>query len=162
MANNNTSLKDKPYKIKCMVKKLKSKCTYCGNVDYIDLNLRFSSSCEMQPNIVYRCACSKCGMETLQSNLVTQHEQSILDALLAKGYHAEIDLFTRSIKGPFDFSVVNVTKKSMPYGWEYVYDVSNAVSDIRTAGNINPTPTMYTELKEWIEEYFPTNEYIEL
>ena len=155
MSNNNTSLKDKPYKIKCMVKKLKSKCTYCGNVDYIDLNLRFSSSSK-------QAASTYLGMETLQSNLVTQYEQSILDALLAKGYHAEIDLFTRAIKGPFDFSVVNVTKKSMPYGWEYSYDVSRAVSDIRTAGNINPTPTMYTELKEWIEEYFPTNEYIEL
>jgi hypothetical protein len=101
-------------------------------------------------------------MESLQSNLVTKHEQTILDILSSKGYNAEIDTYTRDIKGSFDFSIVDRTKSTMPSGWIYEYDITRALYNITTYGDIQASPTMYTELHKWIKNNFPVNEYVDI
>jgi hypothetical protein len=162
MSINKPSQSDKACKIKCMVKKLKCVCQNCGNIDYIDLNLRIGATCKVQPSIMYCCTCSKCGTDNIQSNLITKHEQSILDTLSSKGYRAEIDTYTRDIKGSFDVATVNATKSTMPLGWVYEYDISRALYNITTYGDLQATATMYTELRKWIENNFPTNEYVDI
>lgn len=151
---------DKTCKTKCIVKKLIYKCKHCGDVSYIDINMRISADCEVDPNIVYQCTCKNCNRISLESNLLNTKEELIISTLKDKGYNPKIHQFTRNITGLFDYNLVKQTMEYMPYGWEYIYNQNSGLYEIQST--LNPTNKMYLELIVWIKQYFEDNEFTEV
>lgn len=162
MSNNESISKDNICKIKCITKRLKATCKFCGVSDYIDLNLRMESTCDMSPAIMFTCKCSTCGRTTIHTSIKNEYEEQIIKALESKGYHhITFDFITRSYRGPFYPDNVKLTKDSLPRGWEYRYDPELNEAVLIIVEDLRATPTLYNDCIRWIYNDFPQNPIID-